>query len=78
MVTSGRNPALSFFKRFRTLYLSYIVEILEDVTWPTLGAGVVANVLNCDIVVSEFELQSCYYVRIRTNALKKGLNSLIS
>ena len=24
--------------------------------------GVAANVLNCEIVVSEFELQSCYYV----------------
>ena len=26
------------------------------------------DMLDCDIVVSEFELQSCYYVHIWTNA----------
>ena len=31
--------------------------------------GVVANVLNCDSVVSEFELQSCYYVHFWINNL---------
>ena len=31
-----------------------------------------ANVLDCDIVVREFELQSCYYVHFRTNTLGKG------
>ena len=36
--------------------------------------GVVANVLDCDIVVSEFELLSRYYVHFRTNALGKGMN----
>ena len=35
--------------------------------------GVVANVLNGGIVVSEFEFQSCYYVHFG-----KGMNSLIS
>ena len=30
--------------------------------------GIVANVLNCNIVVSEFEFQPHYYVHIRTNA----------
>ena len=38
----------------------------------------VSNVLNSDIVVSKFELQSGHYVYIQTNALKKGINSLIS
>ena len=38
--------------------------------------GVVANVLDCD-VVSEFELQSCDYIHFRTNTLGKGMNSLI-
>ena len=36
-----------------------------------------ANVLNCKIVVSEFELQSHYYVHFRINTLGKGMNSLI-
>ena len=37
---------------------------------------VVANVLNCDIVVSEFELKSCNYVHFQTNSLEKGINPL--
>ena len=39
--------------------------------------GVVANMLDCDIVVSEFELQSRYYVHLRTNTLGKGINLLL-
>ena len=31
--------------------------------------GVVANVMDCDIVVSEFEFQLRYYVLFRTNIL---------
>ena len=37
----------------------------------------VANALDCDIVVSEFELQSRYYVHFRTNTLGKGMNPLL-
>ena len=29
------------------------------------------KVLNCDIVVSEFEIQLCYYVPFQTNILRK-------
>ena len=39
--------------------------------------GIVANVLNCDIEVSEFELQLRYYIHFRTNSLEKATNSLI-
>ena len=35
----------------------------------------VANVLDCDIVISEFELQSCNNVHFWTNTLGKGMNS---
>ena len=38
---------------------------------------VVVNVLGWGIVVSEFELQSCYYVHFRTNTLGKGMNPLV-
>ena len=44
--------------------------------WGSLH-GVVANVMDCDIVVSDFDLQSCCYVHFRTNTLGKGMNSLI-
>ena len=37
--------------------------------------GEVANVLDCKIVVSEFELQSLYYVHFRANNPEKGMNS---
>ena len=33
----------------------------------------VANVLDCDIVVSKFKLQSLYYIHFQTNILEKGL-----
>ena len=35
------------------------------------------KVLNCGIVVREFELQSTDYVHFRTNTLGKGMNPLI-
>ena len=35
------------------------------------------KVLDCGIVVSEFELQSRYYVHFQTNTLGKGMNPLI-
>ena len=39
--------------------------------------GVVANMMDCDIVVSEFELQSRYYYHFLSNTLGKGMNLLI-
>ena len=40
--------------------------------------NIVANMLDCDIVVSKFELQSHYYIHFKTNALRKGINPLIT
>ena len=39
--------------------------------------GVIVKVLDCGIVVSEFELQLHYYVHFQTNTLGKGMNLLI-
>ena len=39
--------------------------------------GVVANVLDFDIVVIEFELQSHYYVHFQIHTVRKGMNNLI-
>ena len=39
--------------------------------------GVMVKALNCEIVVSEFALQSRYYVYFRTNTLGKDMNPLI-
>ena len=35
------------------------------------------KMLNCDLEVSKFEPQSCYYVHFRTNTFGKGMNLLI-
>ena len=37
----------------------------------------VANVQDCDIIVSEFELQSRDYVHFRANIIWKSMNILI-
>ena len=42
--------------------------------WPR---GVMVKATDCGIVLSEFELQSRYYVHFRTNILGKGMNPLI-
>ena len=39
--------------------------------------GVIVKARDCGIVVSEFDLQSRYYVHFRTNTLGKGMNPLI-
>ena len=41
------------------------------------SCSVVANVLECDIVVREFELQGCYCFHFWTNTIGKGMNPLI-
>ena len=38
---------------------------------------VMAKSMDCEIVVSEFVLQSRYYVHFRANTLGKGMNPLI-
>ena len=39
--------------------------------------GVMVKAMDCGIVVSEFVLQSRYYVHFRTNTNEKGMNPLI-
>ena len=39
--------------------------------------GVMVNVLSCDNVVSDFELQSFSYIHVRTDNLEKGINPII-
>ena len=38
--------------------------------------GIVANILDCDVVVSEFELKSGYYVNFRGNTVENVCNPL--
>ena len=41
------------------------------------SGDIVANMLNCDIVVSEFEPQVHYHVHFSTKIIGKGMNTLI-
>ena len=40
--------------------------------------GLMAKVLDCDILVSEFELDSLYCIHFRFNSLGKSMSTLIS
>ena len=39
--------------------------------------GIIVKEIDCGLVISEFELQSRYYVHFRANTLGKGMNPLI-
>ena len=59
-------------------YINYcFLNVYPPENWVWTLCGVVANVLNYDIVLSEFELQSRYNIRFRINTLGKGMTSLI-
>ena len=69
-----------FYPLTNTLILSRVMKIFSDLSKPLTQespGGVVANLLDCDIVVSEFEIQPCYYVDFWTNVLWKAINSFI-
>ena len=55
-------------ERIRSFFNTFYTQDIGGRRKRSLG-GVVANVLNCDIVVSEFKLQSHYYSHFWTNAL---------
>ena len=42
-----------------------------------VSRGISIETMDCKIVVSDFELQSRYYVHFRTNTLGKGMNPFI-
>ena len=50
---------------------------LSSNTWGGGPRGVKVKVMDCGIVVSEFMLQSRYYVHFRADTLGKGMNPLI-
>ena len=67
--------------------LAYHFRLFNNLQWlichkiqPSLcediPPGVVANVLDCDIAVSEFDLQSRYWAQFRTNSLVIDITSL--
>ena len=63
---------------FSLIYgISTIMAYLMPNPLNTLGVFSWRKAMDCRIVVSEFELQSHYYVHFRTNTLWKVMNPLI-
>ena len=52
------------------------MDSYENCNWRE-NCGVVANVQNCFMAVSKFELQSSYHVHLRTNNLRGKHEPLI-
>ena len=50
---------------------------LFQIMWGGGPRDVMVTAIDCRIVVSEFVLQSRYYVHFRANTLGKGMNPLI-
>ena len=65
-VTIGTNLIFMFHTFFSSLERSGGVLV-----------GVMVKALDCRIIISEFEHQSCYYVHFRANTLGKGMSTLI-
>ena len=61
---------------YEDLYSSSFFQVLQTL-YRGCPRGVMVKAMDCGIVVSEFVLQSRYYVHFRANTLGKGMNPLI-
>ena len=55
--------------------------LLNQAPFVLLGgslSGMVTNVLDCDIIVNQFEPLSCYFIYFLTNTLGKGINPFLT
>ena len=57
--------------------ISLVQDLNDNWSWERYPRGFVTTMMDYDIIVSEFELQSHYYVHFRTNTLGKEMNILI-
>ena len=62
----------------RVQKLQFVVEYFLETIWRGRSRSVVVNVLNCNIVVREFELQWRYHVHCRTDTIWKDMNLVIT
>ena len=82
IITSGNNA--SFDRNVVIGYYSSNLTKHQQLGYCVLSVrhrslrGVVANVLSCNIVISEFEFQFRYYVHFPKITPKKGMNHCIS
>ena len=78
-ITVLNEQLLIFFSHLNGFINFYLIRIiLFTINQSGLCLhGVMFKALDFRIVVSEFELQSCYYVHFRTNTFGKGMKLLI-
>ena len=77
-IVRGTEKGILFLLRESSYYLPALYGISKIDMMKRSTRCVVANVLECDIVVSEFKLQSLYYIHFRCYTRRKSLNSLFS
>ena len=69
------------FGGYKSMGDTVILKPLNKVNYDIYSRGsscsVVANMLECDIIVNRSELQSQYYIHFQTNTLWKDMNPLI-
>ena len=63
------------FSPTRTIVLT---SLFTTASLHVSSRGIVANVMVCDIVVREFELQLRHFVHFQTNTLEKHMNRFVS
>ena len=80
----------SEFRQFQGMYSSLVMYNLITISWIILNKlinigniweclrGVMVKAMACGIVVSEFVLQSRYYVHFQANTFGKGMNPISS
>ena len=59
------------------IIICFYLEFFPLISLGKSSRDVEVNVMDCDIVVNEFELQPRYYVHFRTNTCRKDINSFI-
>ena len=59
------------------LVTDHVIMVLKRKNCGGCPRAVMVKAMDCEIVVSEFELQLHYYDHFRTNTLVKGMNPLI-
>ena len=63
--------------KFEVAFNDVAVQHVSRYTIGGCPRGVMVKAMDCAIVVSEFVLQSRYYIDFRANTLGKGMNPLI-
>ena len=72
------NSHLHYCSKDKSFHDNFTYASLYHVLPRGCPRGVMVKVLGCRIIVSEFKVQSGYYVHFQTNTLGKGMNPSFS